>query len=131
MLAQVGNTLQIMEKWRRDAALQRFDPNMVLCISWGTSFVLNHWLILCMWICLYLVPTLGNVKFAVDHQEACQLWCQGVRQLCQEQHQVPHALLMERWLRKQVFFHFLPNKAVNFLSSIHYCHIQQQPHALL
>jgi len=39
--------MQIMEKWRRDSALLRFDQAMVLCIGWGAAFNLNNWLILC------------------------------------------------------------------------------------
>ncbi|CAK5034515.1 unnamed protein product [Meloidogyne enterolobii] len=83
VLSQIGTTMQITEKWRRDSALQRFDKNTVLCISWGVTFIPNNWLIL------------------FDNKELCNLWCQGLRQLCLEQANASQALIVERWLRKQ------------------------------
>lgn len=41
------NTIKIAEKWKKDKEIQRFNPEMILIISFGSSFVLNHWILLC------------------------------------------------------------------------------------
>lgn len=90
VFSQMGSTMQIAEKWRRDGALQRFDPDMVMCITWGSTFILNSWLIL------------------FDNKSACELWSEGLQKLCAELVNIPHALVVEQWLRKQ-FYSLLPH----------------------
>lgn len=41
------NKMKIADKWKKDKELQRFQADWVLIISYGSAFVLNHWLFLC------------------------------------------------------------------------------------
>jgi hypothetical protein len=41
------NKMKIQDKWKKDKELQRFQAEWILVISYGSTFVLNHWLFLC------------------------------------------------------------------------------------
>lgn len=41
------NYIKINDKWKKDKDVQRFDSEMILVISYGLSFVSNHWILLC------------------------------------------------------------------------------------
>ncbi|KAI6219263.1 Phosphoinositide phospholipase C [Aphelenchoides besseyi] len=87
------NKMKIQDKWKKDKELQRFQADWILVISFGSSFVLNHWL------------------FLFDGAEACRLWCQGLHYLRMELADASHFLIMERWLRKQFYNIVNPDSA--------------------
>lgn len=41
------NIIKNGDKWKKDKEIQRYDPKMILIISFGSSFVLNRWILLC------------------------------------------------------------------------------------
>lgn len=41
------NHMKINDKWKRDKEIQRFEAEMLLAVSFGSSFIVNHWLFLC------------------------------------------------------------------------------------
>lgn len=41
------NSIKITDKWKKDKDVQRFDSEMILVINYGSSFVFNHWILLC------------------------------------------------------------------------------------
>ncbi|KAH7700636.1 variant SH3 domain-containing protein, partial [Aphelenchoides avenae] len=84
-VAYKQSTMKVADKWRKDKEIQRFDPEMILVISYGTSFVLNQWI------------------FLFDSKEACRLWCQGIHHLRVEMTEISHYLVVDRWLRKQFY----------------------------
>lgn len=47
------NKMNIEDKWKKDKEIKRLDSEMILVISYGTSFVLSHWIILCKSIRLF------------------------------------------------------------------------------
>jgi len=79
------NKMYIEDKWKKDKEIKRLDSEMILVISYGTSFVLSHWILL------------------FETKDACRLWCQGIQQLVEEANHASHYLQVERWLRKQFF----------------------------
>ncbi|CAD5209116.1 unnamed protein product [Bursaphelenchus okinawaensis] len=93
------NKMKIQDKWKKDRELQRFQPDWILVISYGSGFVLNHWLLL------------------FDSAEACKQWCQGLQHLRIEWAEASHFLVMERWLRKQ--FYSIVNLNTNTITIRH------------
>uniref|UniRef100_A0A7E4UWB1 Phosphoinositide phospholipase C n=1 Tax=Panagrellus redivivus TaxID=6233 RepID=A0A7E4UWB1_PANRE len=79
------NSMNIEDKWKKDKEIKCLDAEMILVISYGTSFVLSHWIIL------------------FEQKDACKLWSQGVHHLMMETQHASHFLQVERWLRKQFF----------------------------
>lgn len=41
------HSMKINDKWKKDKDVQRFNSEMILVISYGSSFVFNHWILLC------------------------------------------------------------------------------------
>uniref|UniRef100_A0A915D160 Phosphoinositide phospholipase C n=1 Tax=Ditylenchus dipsaci TaxID=166011 RepID=A0A915D160_9BILA len=79
------NTIKITDKWKKDKELQTFNSDKILVVSYGSTFVLNNWILM------------------FDASETCKLWWQALHYLRLELEDVSHYLTVERWLRKQFY----------------------------
>ncbi|CDW60345.1 SH2 and EF-hand like and PI-PLC-Y and PI-PLC-X do main containing protein [Trichuris trichiura] len=78
------NTTMVVEKWRQKEMI-RFDPNKVLLIYHGTDFVLQL------------------IVVILETYDACSQWVCGLNVLRKEGLNVPHPLIIDRWLRREFF----------------------------
>ncbi|CAG9530654.1 unnamed protein product [Cercopithifilaria johnstoni] len=78
-------TIKIGDKWEKDKEIKQFDAARILVLSYTTSFNLRYWILL------------------FDTEDLCRMWCQGVQYLMLDTISACHALIVERWLRKQYY----------------------------
>uniref|UniRef100_A0A5S6Q9V1 Phosphoinositide phospholipase C n=1 Tax=Trichuris muris TaxID=70415 RepID=A0A5S6Q9V1_TRIMR len=78
------NTIMVVEKWRQKEMV-RFDPNKVLLIYHGSEFVLQL------------------IVVILETYDACSQWVCGLNVLRKEGLNVPHPLIIDRWLRREFF----------------------------
>ncbi|VDN55483.1 unnamed protein product [Dracunculus medinensis] len=79
------NMIKISDKWAKDKEIRQFDPTKILVLSYGNGFVLNYWILL------------------FEVAEICRMWCQGVHYLMMDTISASHALVVERWIRKEFY----------------------------
>uniref|UniRef100_A0AAF5Q389 Phosphoinositide phospholipase C n=1 Tax=Wuchereria bancrofti TaxID=6293 RepID=A0AAF5Q389_WUCBA len=77
--------IKIGDKWEKDKEIKQFDATRILVLSYATTFNLRYWILL------------------FDTEDLCRMWCQGVRYLMLDTISACHALLVERWLRKEFY----------------------------
>ncbi|VIO93749.1 Uncharacterized protein BM_BM5477 [Brugia malayi] len=77
--------IKIGDKWEKDKEIKQFDATRILVLSYATTFNLRYWILL------------------FDTEDLCRMWCQGVHYLMLDTISACHALLVERWLRKEFY----------------------------
>uniref|UniRef100_A0A914QSJ1 Phosphoinositide phospholipase C n=1 Tax=Panagrolaimus davidi TaxID=227884 RepID=A0A914QSJ1_9BILA len=89
--------MNIEDKWKKDREVRRLDSELLLDITYGTSFVLNHMILL------------------FENKDTCKLWNRGINYLITETQHASHCLQVERWMRKQ-FSNLLVSDSINSVS---------------
>ncbi|VDO59291.1 unnamed protein product [Onchocerca flexuosa] len=77
--------IKIGDKWEKDKEIKQYDASKILVLSYATSFNLRNWILL------------------FDTEDLCRMWYQGVHYLMLDTISACHALLVERWLRKEFY----------------------------
>uniref|UniRef100_A0A914QF95 Phosphoinositide phospholipase C n=1 Tax=Panagrolaimus davidi TaxID=227884 RepID=A0A914QF95_9BILA len=105
--------MRIEDKWKKDKEIQKYNNELFLDISFGNTFIPNHWILKCE---KFSFLWLHCKKISVDSKMACYLWLQGINALLIEN--PSHFLQMERWVKKQLCFAFSGGDGMNIQSFI-------------
>ncbi|KAM3719440.1 1-phosphatidylinositol 4,5-bisphosphate phosphodiesterase gamma plc-3 [Dirofilaria immitis] len=77
--------IKIGDKWEKDKEIKQFNAARILVLGYTTSFNLRYWILL------------------FDTEDLCRMWYQGIHYLMLDTISACHALVMERWLRKEFY----------------------------
>uniref|UniRef100_A0A158R5P8 Phosphoinositide phospholipase C n=1 Tax=Syphacia muris TaxID=451379 RepID=A0A158R5P8_9BILA len=78
-------TIKIQDKWAKDKEIKQLDASRILLIAFGTGFLYNYWILL------------------FESVDVCHMWHDGIQFLTVETLTSSHALIVERWLRKEFY----------------------------